>query len=87
MLTRAMVTNPAGINMFKVNNRNTIIRCEICSKPTIKTVERRRQKEDSEAAIHLRLIRMMLMTSSYFHLTVKCSLIFIHQNQRVVSYE
>ena len=27
--------------MFKVNNRNTRIRCEICSKLTIKTPERR----------------------------------------------
>ena len=27
--------NPVGIYMFKVNNRNTRIRCEICSKLTI----------------------------------------------------
>ena len=27
--------------MFKVNNRNTRIRCEICSELTIKTPERR----------------------------------------------
>ena len=32
--------NPAGIYMFKVNNRNTRTRCEICSKLTIKTPER-----------------------------------------------
>ena len=32
--------NPAGIYMFKVNNRNTRTRCEVCSKLTIKTVER-----------------------------------------------
>ena len=31
---------PAGIYMFKVNNRNIRIRCEICSKLTIKTRER-----------------------------------------------
>ena len=30
-----------GIYLFKVNNRNTITRCEICSKLTIKTLERR----------------------------------------------
>ena len=29
--------NPAGNCMFKVNNRNTRTRCEICSKLTIKT--------------------------------------------------
>ena len=32
--------HPAGIYMFKVNNRNTKIRCEICLKLTIKTPER-----------------------------------------------
>ena len=31
----------AGNYMFKVNNRNTRARCEICSKLTIKTPERR----------------------------------------------
>ena len=31
-------TNPAG-NMFKVNNRKTRTRCEICSKLTIKILE------------------------------------------------
>ena len=33
--------NPAGNYMFKVNNRNTRTRCEICSKLTIKTPEQR----------------------------------------------
>ena len=32
---------PAGNYMFKVNNRNTRTKCEICSKLTIKTPERR----------------------------------------------
>ena len=32
---------PAGIYLLKVNNRNTRTRCEICSKLTIKTLERR----------------------------------------------
>ena len=32
---------PAGNYMFKVNNRNTRTRCEICSKLTIKTPKRR----------------------------------------------
>ena len=31
----------SGIYMFKVNNRNTRTRCEICLKLTIKTPERR----------------------------------------------
>ena len=33
--------NPANIYLFKVNNRNTRNRCEICSKLTIKTPEQR----------------------------------------------
>ena len=32
---------PAGIYLLKVKNRNTRTRCEICSKLTIKTLERR----------------------------------------------
>ena len=34
------ITNPVGIYMLKVNNRNTRARCEICSKLTMKTQER-----------------------------------------------
>ena len=33
--------DPAGIYFLKVNNRNTRKRCEICSKLTINTAERR----------------------------------------------
>ena len=33
-------TIPANISLFKVNNRNTGKRCEICSKLIIKTPER-----------------------------------------------
>ena len=33
---------PDGNYMFKANNRNTRTRCEICSKLTIKTPERRK---------------------------------------------
>ena len=32
---------PAGIYLLKVNDRNTRTRCEICSKLTVKTPERR----------------------------------------------
>ena len=37
----ALIYDPYGNHMFKVNNRNTRTRCEICSKLTIKTSERR----------------------------------------------
>ena len=41
ILRKKLYHYPAGNCMFKVNNRNTRTRCEICSKLTIKTPERR----------------------------------------------
>ena len=38
-----LVLFPAGNYMFKVNNRNTRARCEICSKLTINIPERRQR--------------------------------------------
>ena len=38
------VNSPTGNYMFKVNNRNTRRSCEICSRLTIKTPERRRRR-------------------------------------------
>ena len=40
MLRNFLASTPVGIYMFKVNNRNTRTKCEICSKLTIKTPER-----------------------------------------------
>ena len=40
-MSKDFQTLPAGIYLLKVNNRNTRTRCEICSKLTIKTPERR----------------------------------------------
>ena len=48
--------------MFKVNNRNTRARCEICSKLTIKTPERRQWSRSGifivnfEHILHLALL-------------------------------
>ena len=39
MIRRLEKISPVGNYMFKVNNRNTRTRCEICSKLTIKTPE------------------------------------------------
>ena len=36
-----LAVDPSGNYMFKVNNRNNRIRCEICSKLAIKTPDRR----------------------------------------------
>ena len=38
-MTIKATANPAGNYMFKVNNRNTRTRYEICSKLTIETLE------------------------------------------------
>ena len=43
-ITYPHLDHPAGNYMLKVNNRNSRIRCEICSKLTIKTPERRQRR-------------------------------------------
>ena len=48
--------------MFKVNNWNTRLRCEICSKLTIKTSERR----------HWRRSGVLLLTLNIFHTLFQC---------------
>ena len=45
LFKKLMAAHPAGIYLLKVNNRNTRTRCEVCSKITIKTLERRHKME------------------------------------------
>ena len=58
--------NPAGNNMIKVNDRNTRTRCEIYSKLTIKTTERRHWRRfgafivNYEHISHLVLVLLLL---------------------------
>ena len=58
--------DPASIYLFKVNNRNTRARCEICSKLTIKTPERRHWRRSGvfivtfEHISHLNLVFLLL---------------------------
>ena len=59
---------PAGNCMFEVNNRNTRKKCEICSKLTIKTCERRQWHRfsvfiNSEHILHLVLVFLLLTLS------------------------
>ena len=60
---------PAGKYIFKVNNRNTRTRCEICSKLTIKTPERRQWRRsvvfivNFEHIYHLVLVFLLLTLS------------------------
>ena len=59
-------TIPAGIYLLKVNNRNTRTRCEICSKLTINTPERRHWRRSGvfivnfEHISHLVLVFLLL---------------------------
>ena len=55
---------PAGNYMFKVNNRNTRTRCEICSKLKIKIPERRQWRRSSvnfEHISHLAVVFLLLI--------------------------
>ena len=58
--------NPFGIYLFKVNNRNTRTRCEICSKLTIKTSERHHWRRSGvfivnfEHILHLVVVFLLL---------------------------
>ena len=60
---------PAGNKMFKVNNRNSRTRCEICSKLTIKVPERRHWRRSDifivnlEHISHLALLFLLLTLS------------------------
>ena len=59
-------TFPADNYLFKVNNRNTRTRCEICSKLTIKTAEQRQWRRfgvfivNSEHISHFVLVFLLL---------------------------
>ena len=56
-----------GIYLIKVNNRSTRSRCEICSKLTTKTSERREDIfiVNFEHILHLDLVFLLLNLSMY----------------------
>ena len=60
--------NPTNIYLFKVNNRNTIKRCEICSKLTIKTPER----------LDVALV-FLLLTLNIFHTLSTVSIVYLEE--------
>ena len=59
-----MEAPPAGNYMFKVNNRNTITKCEICSKFTIKTPYSKLTNKTPERDI---VLVSLLLTWNIFH--------------------
>ena len=66
---RKNASDPAGIYLIKVNNRNTRTRCEICSKLIIKTPERRHWRRSGVFIVnfvhisHLVLVFVLLTLS------------------------
>ena len=52
---------PANIYLFKVNNRSTRKRCEICSKFTIKTPERRHRRRSGVFVVNFEHISCLFL--------------------------
>ena len=52
---------PAGNSMFKINNRNTRTRCEICSKLTIKIPEQHQLRRSSLLIVNFEHISRLVL--------------------------
>ena len=85
---------PAGNYMFKINNRNTRTRCEMCSKLTIKTPERRHWRHSGVFIVnfkrisHLVLVFMLLTLSRYTFIIPFLARITISSDKKeVLDYE
>ena len=55
---------PGNIYLFKVNHRNTRKTCEIYSKLTIKTQERRHGRHSGVFIVNFELLVFLLLTSN-----------------------
>ena len=62
------IVNPAKIYSFKVNNRNTRKRCEMCSKLTIKTPERRQWLRSGVFIVNFEHISHLFLLSLLWNL-------------------
>ena len=77
---------PAKINLFKVNNRNTRKKYEICSKVTMKTQERRHWRlPNISCAFHLRPATRGKVLVSFFIWQVSSSIVTIAKH--IFSYK
>ena len=79
-LNKMLLHYPAGIYLLKVNNRNTEIRCEISSKLTVKTPERRQacnfiKKETLTKAFSCEFYEISKNTFSYWTPPVAASVV------------
>ena len=64
MLQHFIGSNPAGKYMFKLNNRNTRTRCEIFSKLTINTSERRHWRRFGSLIVNFEHISHLVLVFS-----------------------
>ena len=56
-----IIDSPTGIDLPKVNNRDTITRCEICSKLTIKTPERHQWRRYDDLIVNFEHISHLVL--------------------------
>ena len=64
------VLHPASIYLLKVNNKSTRIRCEICSKLTIKTPEQRQWRRSSVFIVNFEYILHLLLAFLFLNLNI-----------------
>ena len=62
---------PAGICMFNFNKRNTRARCEICSKLTIKTPERRKWRRSGVFIVNFEHILQLVLVFLLLNLNMQ----------------
>ena len=58
--------NPTSNYMFKVNNRNTRTKCDICSKLTIKTPERCHWRRSGVFIVNFEHISFLVLVFLFF---------------------
>ena len=66
--------------MFKINNRNTRTRCEICSKLSIKTPERSHWRRSGVSIVNFEQLNAGWLTSTLFKLSLFLIADFVHSN-------
>ena len=63
------IVHPVGIYLLKVNNRHTRTRCEICSKLTIMTLQRRHWDGSGVFIVNLKHISHLVLVSLLLNLS------------------
>ena len=74
-----VVNYPAGIHLLKVNNKNTMTRCEICWKLTIKTPERRQFRRFGVFIVNFKHISHLVLVFLLLTLNIKIPVNYFHE--------